>query len=146
MSHSALDSMYREILMEHQKAPRNFGPTDGMPIQQEGFNPLCGDRITLGIQCSDDDHKLSEVRFHGEGCSICMASASILTELATGLDRTAVLAEIEKFRDLLASKRPAEDAEGDVEALMGVRQFPVRIKCALLAWTTLKDALEKHPC
>lgn len=141
---AALDGLYKEIILDHNKCPRNFGESDQPDLIREGYNPLCGDRICLQLKLKDG--KISECKFKGEGCSICIASSSIMTEEIVGESVEQVKSEIERFRELMQGKLEAKDFEGDVEALAGVRKFPVRIKCALLGWTTLKDALECGEC
>lgn len=137
-----LDALYKDIILDHQKSPRNFGTLPDADVLREGFNPMCGDHIFLELKYSADRKKISACRFRGEGCSICMASASIMTEEVAGESVDFALREIAAFRELMKGTKLPDDFEGDIEALAGVRKFPVRIKCALLAWTTLKDALE----
>lgn len=141
----ALDSLYKEIILEHNKEPRNFGTLDHADLIREGYNPLCGDRISVQLKLSPDRFKILKCQFQGEGCSICMASASIMTEEVTGMNVKEAQGKIQEFRDLMQGKKDPDEFEGDVEALAGVRRFPVRIKCALLGWTTLKDALDCSP-
>jgi len=137
-----LDSLYQDIILEHRKDPRNFGHLDKPTCRAEGFNPLCGDRVTIELILDEAEKKVKESAFVGEGCSICMASASMLTEEIEGKETCKVLEEIQNLRDVIQDKKDAKAIEGDMEALMGVKNFPVRIKCALLPWTTLKDAIE----
>ena len=134
-----LVALYQDIILEHRKDPRNFDAMEDADCRAEGFNPLCGDRVTIALKY--DGEKVKKCAFQGEGCSICMASASMLTEEIEGKKRTEALNDVQNFRDCMQSKEDCE-IEGDLEALKGVRNFPVRIKCALLPWTTLKDALE----
>ncbi|HTL13204.1 MAG TPA: SUF system NifU family Fe-S cluster assembly protein [Bdellovibrionota bacterium] len=139
---SELDALYQEIIQDHRKAPRNFGPLAGSNVTQEGYNPLCGDRVVLELDV--EGGKLKGCGFQGEGCAICMASASLMTEEVKGYTVPEALAAVQDFRDLMMGKRePDESGDREVEALAGVRRFPVRIKCALLPWTTLREALEK---
>lgn len=138
---SGLDTLYREIVRDHSKDPRNFGPLEDADVSQEGFNPLCGDRIRLQLKFSPERDRVSKFRFTGTGCSICMASASILAEEAEGEKVERFREEIETFRGVMQGKEAPESLEGDAGALAGVRNFPVRIKCALLAWMALRDAL-----
>lgn len=137
-----LDALYRDIILDHHKEPRNFGPLQGAKVRHEGYNPLCGDRVVLELDVAGG--KLAGCNFQGEGCSICMSSASLMTEDVKGRPVAEALGAVQDFRDLMQGKRePDEDSDREVEALAGVRKFPVRIKCALLPWTTLKEALEK---
>lgn len=135
-----LDALYREVILDHHRHPRNFGESAGA-VKVEGFNPLCGDRVE--IYAKAEGNKLKACSFKGEGCSICMASASMMTEEVLGQDITKVEELIESFRASLKGEECPLAIEGDLESLLGVRNFPVRIKCALLPWTTLSDAVKK---
>jgi len=137
----ALDALYREVILDHHRHPRNFGALEGADAVVEGYNPLCGDRIELAVKIQNQ--QLSDCRFKGEGCSICMASASMMTEEVFGKPVKEVGEIIEGFRALLKGEECPLAVEGDLESLVGVRNFPVRIKCALLPWTTLNDAVQK---
>lgn len=138
-----LDALYREVILDHHRHPRNHGTLPSPDAHVEGYNPLCGDRIEIDVKLGPG-HTV-DCRFRGEGCSICMASASMMTEEILGKSKTEVLKMIEGFRALIKGEECPLAVEGDLESLLGVRNFPVRIKCALLPWTTLKDALEKCP-
>jgi nitrogen fixation protein NifU and related proteins len=140
---SDLDSLYKEIILEHHEDPRNKGVVENPDASEEGFNPLCGDRVTVDLKYGDSGETLENVMFRGEGCAICMASASIMTEELIGESIDSVKSSIEKFRALMQGKVDPEVFDSDVGALAGVRKFPVRIKCALLAWTTMNQALLK---
>lgn len=148
MSRPELDGMYQEILLEHSRDPHNFGTLENPDVVAEGYNPLCGDKVCIHLKLKNDPApalvRAECVRFKGEACSICMASASIMTDELTGKSLPEVRAMIQSFRDLLQGKKSPEDFEGDVSSLAGVKNFPVRIKCALLPWTTLNEALEKR--
>jgi nitrogen fixation NifU-like protein len=137
---SAIDSLYREVILDHHRDPRNFGALEGATAKVEGYNPLCGDRVEIAVKVSGD--KLIDCRFKGEGCSICMASASMMTEEVMGRALAEVQETIDGFRALLKGEECPLAVEGDLESLVGVRNFPVRIKCALLPWTTLNDAVK----
>lgn len=140
---SSLDQLYQDVLLEHNQSPRNFGKLEGATIQEEGFNPLCGDRVVLRVHANNS--LLDSVRFEGEGCAICMASASIMTECVQGCSASEISAKVQSFRDLMqgndVNAKIFEDT--DVQALIGVRRYPVRIKCALLPWVTMKCVLAK---
>jgi len=139
---SDLRDLYQEMILDHSKRPRNFGELPGANRQAEGYNPLCGDRETVYLQLEGD--LLKDVRFRGAGCAISTASASMMTERVKGKTRDETEAIFEKFHDLLtretgtASEGPAL---GKLEVFSGVREYPVRIKCATLPWHTLKAAL-----
>ena len=137
--------VFGEILADHHESPRNWGKLTNPTREEQGYNPLCGDKISISIQTTGET--LAQCHFEGEGCSICMASASIMTEKMQGQSKTEALKLIEAFRQKMQGAEtveglPAEDAEDDLVSLYGIKRFPVRIKCALLAWTTLKKALE----
>ncbi len=143
--------VFGEILADHHESPRNWGKLTDETRAEHGFNPLCGDKVDLSLCVVREGGipRLSGFAFQGDGCSICMASASIMGELVRGKQFSEVLALIEAFREKMqgeggASVLPAEDSGEDITALYGVRRFPVRIKCALLPWTTLKKGLEAH--
>ncbi len=138
-----LDHLYQDILMDHHRDPRNFGKLDAPDCESEGYNPMCGDRVLVSLKFSPERKQLMDCRFQGEGCSICMASASIMMEEVEGKSLVEILEDIQKIRDVMQSKEESGSIEGDMAALVGVRRFPVRIKCALLPWTTLKEAIEK---
>ena len=137
-----LNQMYGDIILEHHRDPRNYGPLPHCDKTEEGFNPLCGDRVTLCCNFDEKNHKLKEIHFEGQGCSISMASSSILTEEMQGLTYEEIEKKIADFRALMQGEKSPEDFEGDVQALSGVRKFPVRIKCALLSWMTLKKVID----
>ena len=138
----AMDALYREVILDHHRHPRNFGKLEGATARVEGYNPLCGDRVEIALKL-DSSQKLVDCRFSGEGCSICMASASMMTEEVMGKSVGDVQETIDGFRALLKGEECPLAVEGDLESLVGVRAFPVRIKCALLPWTTLNDCLKK---
>ena len=137
---SGLDQLYQEIIVEHYKEPRNFEKLPEFDFESEGYHPMCGARVNVQVKLGSDS-KLERVCFQGEGCSICLASASMMTEEVEEKPLLEVFQKIKDFRALMQGENPP-DLDGDIESLKGVRRFPVRIKCALLAWTTLKGALE----
>lgn len=137
-----LQDLYQDIILSHNKRPRNEGQLDPHTGKAEGYNPLCGDKVTVFVNQCDD--KIEAVKFIGEGCAISRASASIMTTLLTGLSVPEAKTEAQKFYHMLtAAEAPVLDflEEGEVAALVGVRQFPARIKCATLAWHAFEDAL-----
>lgn len=135
-----LEDLYQEIILDHYRSPRNHSEVvdKGMCVKHE--NPLCGDELYLKVDVDKAGGKISDICFSGRGCSISQASASMMTEAVKGLDKARALEIAEKVRRLMHGETPAEDL-GDIEALQGVAKFPVRVKCALLAWMALKDAL-----
>ena len=136
-----LDELYRDVILDHYRSPRHRGSLASPTISREGLNPLCGDEVTIELGLKGD--VIAEVAFHGSGCSISQSSASMLTEAVLGK----TLAEAETlFRGFTAMMLGSDEIDpeslGDLEALSGVRKFPVRVKCATLAWHTLAEALE----
>lgn len=135
-----LRDLYQEVIVDHGRRPRNFGPLPEASHQAEGFNPLCGDRLTLRLQVVDG--VIAEARFEGVGCAISTASASLMTEALHGrrVDEAETL--FAAFHAMLTGAGQAPPAGlGKLEVLAGVREFPSRIKCATLAWHTLQAAL-----
>ncbi len=144
MDDDHLDDLYQEIILSHNKRPRNEGVLEPRSAEAEGYNPLCGDRLQVYVRTAGPT--LEAVQFTGEGCAISRASASIMTEAVKGLDGAALEAKIEEVVGLLAAKEdPAVDPFelGELAALLGVRKFPARVKCATLSWHTLAAALKK---
>jgi nitrogen fixation NifU-like protein len=138
---SELHDLYQEILLDHYKRPRNFGPLAGADGDAEGHNPLCGDRVHVHVKLDGD--RLGEVRFEGSGCAISTASASMMTEAVRGKTRGEAAALYERFHDVVTGAAAGDDeALGELAALAGVREFPMRVKCATLAWHTLRAALD----
>lgn len=138
-SANAIDALYREVILDHHRHPRNQGKLEAPTGHSEGYNPLCGDRVEIDVRIAAG--RMADCRFRGEGCSICMASASMMTEELMGRPVEEVSKMIAGFRALMKGEECPLAVEGDLESLVGVRNFPVRIKCALLPWTTLNDAL-----
>ncbi len=142
--------VFGEILADHYESPRNFGKIDHPTKVEQGYNPLCGDQVAVSVLVKDAESAcpmIDQCSFEGEGCSICLASASMMTELVKGHSREEALQLIEAFRQKMQGAEnvpglPSDTSEEDLVALYGIRRFPVRIKCALLAWTTLKKALD----
>jgi nitrogen fixation NifU-like protein len=145
----SIEGLYREVILDHYRNPRNRGALDHPDAHAEGNNPLCGDELTLDLRFEGD--RIAEVAITGQGCSISQSSASMMSQAIK--DKT-----LDEVRDLIATFKAMMDIEtapsqsgfdpdrpgavlGDLEALQGVRKFPVRIKCANLAWTTLEEAL-----
>ncbi len=135
-----LEGLYQEIILDHYKNPRNRGPIENPDIDIFESNPLCGDEIHL--QAKLDGQKLTDVRFEGKGCSISIASASMMTEVIRGHSHEHAHKFIDGVRAMMHGEEKMSNEElGDMEALKGVADFPARVKCALLAWTTLEKAL-----
>ena len=140
MTTAGLDDLYREILLDHYRSPRNRGHLAGANAQADGANPLCGDQITVELLV-DDDGRVTDVAFEGSGCSISQASSSMMTGYVKGRTADEALAGVEAFQRMMVDGEPLDEEFGDIEALAGVRKFPVRVKCASLAWKTLEQAL-----
>jgi nitrogen fixation protein NifU and related proteins len=139
---SDLSDLYQEVILDHNKRPRNFHTIDSASHQAEGFNPLCGDRLHLYLKVEDD--VVTEVGFQGSGCAISKASASLMTDSVKGRPLAEVHDLFRRFHTMVTTppEQAVEDM-GKLSALAGVREFPVRVKCASLAWHTLKAALQR---
>jgi nitrogen fixation NifU-like protein len=137
----ALDDIYKEVIHDHYKSPRNKRDLPGAELQCHANNPLCGDEITVFAHI--DDGTVAEVTFQGAGCSISQSSASMMTEAVTGSSLDDARAMAGRFRGMMAGEvDPDEESFGDLVALKGVVQYPIRIKCAVLAWDVLQEALD----
>lgn len=141
-----LDDLYREIILDHYRTPRNRGELDPPAISAEGYNPLCGDEIRVFVIV--ENGVVSDVRFNGSGCSISQSSTSMMTSAIKGKTVDEVRKIVRRFKHMMtldddSDTTPVDDSIslGDLEALQGVVKFPVRIKCATLGWNTLLDAL-----
>jgi nitrogen fixation protein NifU and related proteins len=136
-----LKELYRDVILDHNRQPRNFGTLQSADAQAEGHNPLCGDRLSISLRMSGDE--LVDIRFEGSGCAISTAAASLMTEAVKGKSREAIQELFRKVHALL-TREDAPGAElGKLAALSGVREFPSRVKCASLCWHTLNAALER---
>ena len=137
----ALRDLYQDTILEHNKRPRNFRVLDGATARQEGFNPLCGDRLTLYLDVKDG--RIADAAFQGHGCAISTSSASLMTEAVKGK----TVAEADRLFDgfrRLVTRTPPEPTKAEVGKLLafsGVGEFPARVKCATLCWHTLEAAL-----
>ncbi len=136
-----LTELYREVILDHNKHPRNFGRLDPHDAQAKGHNPLCGDRLTITL--NRDGDVISDVRFEGNGCAISMASASLMTEAVKGRSRAEVAALFQRVHALLTDQNASSADLGKLAVLSGVRGFPARVKCASLCWHTLNAALAR---
>jgi nitrogen fixation protein NifU and related proteins len=135
-----LNELYRDVILDHNRRPRNFGPLEPADASAEGVNPLCGDRLTLRLKLGAD--KIDEIRFEGEGCAISTASASLMTEAVKGKTRAEALQLFERVHGLLTDDAVSGEDLGKLAALSGVREYPARVKCASLCWHTLASALQ----
>jgi len=135
----SLSELYQEVILDHYRKPRNFGMLRGADRKAEGHNPLCGDRVALQVRTKAD--VIEDIRFDGKGCALSTASASMMTEAVKGKSRAEAEALFEKFHALVTGGGNGVDL-GKLAAFGGVSEFPLRVKCASLAWHTLKAALE----
>jgi nitrogen fixation NifU-like protein len=149
---SNLEDLYREIILDHYRSPRNRGELASPPAHRvEGFNPLCGDEVTVYLDVNDG--VLTDIKLTGHGCSISQSSSSLMSTAVKGKPLEDVRATIEAFKELMTAHETTTDEEerdatnlrtfGELAALAGVVKFPVRIKCATLAWNTLQQGLQE---
>ena len=138
-----LKDLYRDVIVDHNRHPRNFGKLDPADAHADGYNPLCGDRLTIYVNL--DGERIREAKFEGAGCAISVASASLLTEAIKGKSRTEVQALFDDVHTVLTQHDANVDPArlGKLAALSGVREFPARVKCASLCWHTLNAALDR---
>lgn len=135
-----LRELYQEVIIEHGSNPRHFCALENPTCTGHGYNPLCGDQITLDLKVNNN--VISEMGFQGQGCAISMASASLMCESLTGKTIADAQKAFEIFHTLLTTDVALDENLGKLAVLSGVREFPARVKCATLAWHTLQDALE----
>ena len=142
-----LKELYQEIILDHGKNPRNLGKFENFNKDAKGHNPLCGDKVHLFLKL-DNDKKIQDISFEGEGCAISMASASIMTDLMKGKSENEVKEIISKFLDMIKEKDDIntdllkDDEKTKLMSLGGVKNYPMRVKCATLSWHALSSALE----
>lgn len=142
----ALDDLYQAVILDHYRRPRNQGLLPNPDLQSEGFNPFCGDQVMLTLTL-DGDGRIDAVGFEGEGCSISQASASMLSVHIGGRTLEEAESLVRTFKGVMQGEEIDPDEEerlGEIAALQGVREFPIRVKCALLGWTTLQDAIADY--
>ena len=137
-----LNDLYQEVILDHNKRPRNFRRIEGASHYADGYNPLCGDKLSLTVQVDGDS--IADAAFQGSGCAISKASASLMTDTVKGKSIVEVRELFDRFHKMITTPpdQPVEDL-GKLSVLAGVREFPVRVKCASLAWHTLKAALDR---
>lgn len=134
-----VDDLYQETILDHSKRPRNHHAMGDANREAEGYNPLCGDKLRLYLKM--DGNIVQDASFEGSGCAISTASASLMTDSLKGKTREEALALMERFHDLLTTDTPASRDLGKLVVFCGVRDYPARVKCATLAWHTLRSAL-----
>ena len=141
-----LEELYQEVILDHSRRPRNFGELPDAAVVVHGDNPACGDEIHLAVRFGDDG-SLSDIKFTGHGCAISQASASMMTTKLKGKSRDETISMLRTFRDLVTNdgETPAVEAGklGDLQLMQGVRKFPQRVKCAMLAWRAVEQALQQ---
>jgi nitrogen fixation NifU-like protein len=137
-----LSGLYQEVILEHNRAPRNFGEMTDASARADGHNPLCGDEVTVWVKVDGD--RVAKATFVGSGCAISKASASMMTQAVSGRTRAEAEALFERFHAMVTGRdeRP-DEALGKLKVFAGVARFPTRVKCASLAWHAMKDALAK---
>lgn len=139
-----LRDLYLQVIVDHSKTPRNFGVLKHYNHDADGYNPLCGDKLHVYVHVNDDEI-IEDISFEGEGCAISVASASLMTETLKGKSISTFPKTFEEFQHMVTSdldEEPDEAVLGKLAVLAGVREFPSRIKCAVLCWHTLKSAVE----
>jgi nitrogen fixation NifU-like protein len=139
-----LSDLYKETILDHNRRPRHYGPLPSANRRAEGVNPLCGDRFSIALRVVDD--RIEAIRFEGSGCAISKASASLMADAVSGRTAEEALALFERFHAVITGPmdrdvESEDEALGKLAALVGVREFPIRVKCATLAWHALKAAL-----
>ena len=138
-----LEELYQEVILDHSRRPRNFGDLPNAAVRVHGDNPACGDEIHLGVKF-DADGGLQDIKFTGHGCAISQASASLMTMKLKGKSRADVMTTLRAFRDLVTDEtNKAPKTLGDLRVMRGVRKFPQRVKCAMLAWRAVEQALQQ---
>jgi len=140
---SELEELYQEVILDHSRRPRNFGNLADATVRVHGDNPACGDEIDLGVKFGADG-SLKDLKFAGHGCAISQASASMMTAKLKGRPRAAAIEMLRAFHDLLTTEGDEPLLIlGDLQLMRGVRNFPQRVKCAMLAWRALEEALRQ---
>ena len=139
---SDLRDLYQEVILDHNRSPRNFGRLEDADLQADGHNPLCGDRLSITVKLAGD--RVTDLRFEGSGCAISKASASLMTEKVKGRTLDELRGIFDRFHRLVTDRTaPADDAGlGKLAVFAGVRDYPARVKCAILAWHTLRAAVD----
>ena len=138
-----LEELYQEVILDHSRRPRNFGELPGAAVIVHGDNPACGDEIHLAVRFGDNG-SLEDIKFTGHGCAISQASASMMTIKLKGKSRDETMSILRTFHDLVTGETPPEARKlGDLQLMEGVRKFPQRVKCAMLAWRAVEQALQQ---
>lgn len=144
VSPQELQELYRELILDHARSPRHFGKLEDATHRAEGINPLCGDKLKMYFVV-DNDGRIADAKFEGSGCAISVASASLLTDTVIGLSTKDALGQFTEIVDALTGATQADTNDlGKLAALLGVREFPSRVKCATLSWHALNAAINKN--
>jgi nitrogen fixation NifU-like protein len=142
---NALRELYQDVILDHSRHPRHHGVLDGASHKAEGYNPLCGDRVTVYLKL-DGDGRVADIKFQGKGCAISQASASMMVEMLKGRTQAEAEKLMEGFLHLVkgeAATGLSEDDRETLDVMSGISEFPMRVKCATLAWHTYKNAVEE---
>ena len=142
---NALRELYQEVILDHSRHPRHYGALDGASHKAEGYNPLCGDRVTVYLKLGEDG-RVADIRFEGKGCAISQASASMMAEMLKGRTQEEAETLMQGFLHLVKGEGAnglAEDDRERLDVMSGISEFPMRVKCATLAWHTYKNAVEE---
>ncbi|MCP5412580.1 MAG: SUF system NifU family Fe-S cluster assembly protein [Alphaproteobacteria bacterium] len=142
---NALRELYQEVILDHSRHPRHYGAMEGASHKADGYNPLCGDRVTIYLKLGDDG-RVADIAFEGKGCAISQASASMMTDLLKGRTREDAEKLMEGFLHLVKGEDApglSDDDRETLEVMGGISEFPMRVKCATLAWHTYKNAVEE---
>jgi nitrogen fixation NifU-like protein len=141
----ATEDLSREIILDHYQNPRNHGRLENPTLANRGHNPLCGDEIEISMGIDEAGQLIREIAFSGRGCSISQASASMMTEVIKGQKLDDAEAAVQRFTKRMANREPPPaELEDELDALQGVKKYPARVKCALLPWTTLREAVDLY--
>jgi nitrogen fixation protein NifU and related proteins len=142
---NALRELYQEVILDHSRHPRHYGALEGASHKAEGYNPLCGDRVTVYLKLGGDD-RVADIRFEGKGCAISQASASMMTEMLKGRTQEEAERLMQGFLHLVKGEDAgglSEDDRERLDVMSGISAFPMRVKCATLAWHAYKNAVEE---
>jgi nitrogen fixation NifU-like protein len=142
---SALRELYQEVILDHSRHPRHYGAMDGASHKAEGYNPLCGDRVTVYLLLGPDG-RVADIKFEGKGCAISQASASMMVDMLKGRSQAEAEKLMQGFLHLVKGEDASDLSEDDrerLEVMGGISEFPMRVKCATLAWHTYKNAVEE---
>lgn len=139
------EDLSREVILDHYQNPRNQGRLETPTLANKGDNPLCGDEVELSLALEPAEARIRDIRFSGRGCSISQASASMMTELVKGRTVGEAASNVDDFTQRMITKTPPPaDLDEELDALQGVKKYPARVKCAMLAWTTLRETLDLY--